>query len=639
MQKRLFTLSAVTAGIMFLTGCGGGGGSDTPTSTKTLYKLDPQETTQNYLFYGNVNPKSLGSLNNLKIIDSKAPGKPVLEADTSTISYSVCSTGFDYNQTNKQYKNLRMQKVHYVSDNKAYSFSMQDGKAIQSSSEANISNPSYTAVEYLGTRQYLTAKSGDKSILITPEMTPDDTPLSFDNKKLLTLTYPQYGSAIDGYLVYDNTAKTIQKCTLQMDGCSDILAAGSRDFEGDVPATTYSVFLTDGKLYKIDKKDGTKTEISLGDKAIKSGHGTTSFNGGDFYFIATDGNLYRCDLANDKLIKLTQQADDRLERIRAVTEGWVIAGSDTLLMGLKKDGTTQTPVTLIENTKTKGYKYITLGIGNSFLYELYSVDPKTGDTAYRACIFKDGEIQCKNDSFWAGVSAKTAGTLNTTSAYPYAPYAYIRVDETDDFGGGTLKAINPAYPFDDGIAMGKIDNYNFQTFLSNSRYLTQTIDSGGGVVLFAKNDNNFHVDAFYMNLLKENSLVQLTNNDPGAAIHQGRDHCHGRHCMICHNLAGGKIYKDKNGTKSAYGYKIRLDFEDGTQLLADISKGKGENFSMPIKKITGNFKVNVLDKNGTVINHSVNYYHEGIAYADCNYCHARDGQTRFDAPGTISITP
>jgi len=639
MKKQLFTYSLISLSLALLSGCGGGGGNDTPTNTKTLYKLSPQNTTQNYLFYGDVNPKGLGSLNNLKIIESKNPNKPILDTDTGAIRYSVCTTQFDYNQTSKQYQNLHMSKIHYVTNNKAYVFDIQNGKAIQNSTESNISDPSYTTIEYLGTKQYLTAKSGPNDILITPEMGSNDTPLPLGDKKLLTLTYAQYGTNIDGYLVYDNTAKTVQKCSLQMDNCIDIIETGSRDFEGDIPGTTYSVFLTDGKLYKIDKKNGTNTEISLQNKEIKSGHGTTSFEGGDFYFIATDENIYRCDLTNNRLIKLTPQPDEKLERIRAVTDNWIIAGSDTLLIALKKDGTTQTPVTLVENTKTKGYKYVTLGIGDSFLYQLYSLDPKTGDTAYKACIFKDGNAECKNGSFWAGVSAKTNGTLNTTSAYPYTPYAYIRVDDTDDFGGGTLKAIDPAHPFDDGIAMGKAPNYNFQTFLSNSRYLTQNIDSKGAIVLFAKNDTNFHVDAFYMNLLQENSLVQLTNNDPGTTIYQGRDHCHGRHCMICHNLAGGKIYKDINSSKSAYGYRVRLDFEDGRTVLADIAKGKGENFSLPIKELTGNFMPVVLDANGTISNQADGYYHEGVEYADCNYCHARDGKTLYGAPGVIGAKP
>ncbi len=56
--------------------------------------------------------------------------------------------------------------------------------------------------------------------------------------------------------------------------------------------------------------------------------------------------------------------------------------------------------------------------------------------------------------------------------------------------------------------------------------------------------------------------------------------------MICHNLAGGKIYQDKNGTKSALGYRVKLEFEDGSTLLADVAKGAGENFSVPLKSVT-----------------------------------------------------
>jgi hypothetical protein len=227
-------------------------------------------------------------------------------------------------------------------------------------------------------------------------------------------------------------------------------------------------------------------------------------------------------------------------------------------------------------------------------------------------------------------------TINFKSSYPYTPYAYIRVDDTDSFGGGTLKAIDPKYPLEDGLTMGSVADYNFQTFLTNSRYFDETIDSDGGVVFYAKNDKNFHVDSFYMNLLKENSLQQLTNTEP-IDVTKGRDHCHGRHCMICHNLAGGKIYKDKNGTKSVYNYKIRLDFEDGSTLLADVAKGRGENFSIPLDKITKNFKANVLDENNTVLNSSVGYYHKGVEYSNCNFCHGRYGNTRFEAPNAITI--
>ncbi len=638
-MRKNFFISMVTASMLLFTGCGSGD-NDGETIKTSLYKLSPQSNnTKGYLFYVDVNPKSLGALNNITLIDSKNLKKDKISKEQIDVKYPVVTTTLDYNATDKSYKNLTNRYLQYVSNGTAYKITLDDSKKIQNSSAAHLTKPLYSKINYLGTRQYLTTVNDmNKTVLVTPSMSTTDIPLSFENKKLLSVTYPTYGEKIDGYLVYDSNTKTVQKCSLSMDECIDLMSTGSRDYKGDIAGTVYSLFLTDGTLYKLNKNDATKSEISLDGKTIATGHGTTKFQGSDFYFIATDGNLYRVNLKNNKVVKVTKDKDERLERIRGFTDDWVIYGSDTILLAVKKDGTTDTPILLAETTKTKGYKYVTnFAVKNRYLFVRYNIDIKSGDTTYSACVFDNGKIECKQNSFWAAIVSKKEGKLDFDAQYIYTPYAYIRVDDTDNFGGGILKAIDPNHPLDDGIAMGRIANYNFQTFLSNYRYFTQVIDSDGGIVLFAKNDTNFHVDAFYMNLLKKNSLIQLNNLNPKDDIYKGRDHCHGRVCMICHNFAGGKIFKDLNGTKSAYGYRVRLNFEDGTTLLANISKGKGENFSLPIKKITGNFKAQILDSNDTVVNSSVRYYHEGRAYANCNYCNARFGKTRFEAPGVITI--
>jgi len=645
LQQLLFASTS-----LLLIGCGGGSSDEynyTPQEEKqTLYKMAPQEGTQNYLFYGETNPKSLGALNNVRIIGSDAPQKILIDNnDTSDIRYPVSSTTMIYNTTNNHYSNLYVKAVSYLSGGKAYVVPMQKGStppvAIQNSSAGTLSDAGYTKIDYLGTTQYLVAHDDEnnETVLITPDMGPNDTPVHFENKKLLSVTYPSYGEAIDGYLVYDNDLRKVQKCDLSMQCQTIDINVGSRDFEADVAGTTLSTFIDDNRLYTLDKATLEIKDINLSVN-IASGHGTTSFQGKSFYFIGEDQNLYSVDVLSSKITKITPQADERLERIRGFTTDYVIFGSDTLLQAAKKDGSSSTPVTLVENTRTSGYKYVTnYGIGDVYLFVTYNLDTTTNDTQYQACVFdKEAKIECKENSFWAGATLKKEGERNFESSFTYTPYAYVRVDNTDNFGGGDLKAIDPAHPLDDGITMGSIASYNFQTFLTNSRYIDETIDGDGGVIFYAKNDENFHVDAFYFNLLKENSLVQLTNTDPLPDVTQGRDHCHGRHCMICHNLGGGKIYTDIQGSRSAYGYRIRLDFEDGTQTLADVAKGKGENFSLPLKKFVGNFKANVIDQNGTVVNNSAGYYHEGIQSADCNYCHARDGKTRYDAPGVISAT-
>jgi hypothetical protein len=649
MKKHSYNLLYSTTAAILLVGCGGGSSSDynpPPSNVTPVYELAPQGGTQNYLFFGEANLKSLGSLSNVRVISSEEPEKILVQNDdTSDVGYSIPSTTLTYDPTTGSYSNLHVKTLSYISDGVAYTVPMEkDGStpsAQRNSSATHLSDTDYTKVDYLGSTQYLVAHDDDMNttVLITPDMGPSNAPVNFGDRKLLSVTYPSYGEAVNGYLVYDNGAREVQRCTLDMTQCAKVnIDAGSRDFEEDILGTTYSAFLIDDELYRVNKADGSVLKIDLGGKAIATGHGTTSFNGSSFYFIAEDQNLYRADMLAQTLTKITAAADERLERIRGFTTDYVIYGSDTILKAGKKDGTTTSPVVLAETTFTGGYKYVTnYGIGDDYLFVTYSINPDTKDTRYSACIFNEGTPQCKENSFWAGATLKKEGKRRFESNFTYTPYAYIRVDDTDDFGGGTLKAIDPAHPFDDGITMGSIAKYNFQTFLSNSRYLDEMIDGDGGIVFFAKNDTTFHVDAFYFNLLKKNSLVQLTNTDPFPDVTHGRDHCHGRHCMICHNFAGGKIYTDLDGSKSAYGYRIRLDFEDGTQTLADVAKGAGENFSLPLKNMVGNFKANVLDENGTVVNSSAGYHHEGIKSADCNFCHARGGNPLYDAPGTISI--
>ncbi len=646
-------LSSVVA-VALLVGCGG---SDSNIDDQNdaipaqSYTLVPQTGTENYLFYGETNHKSLGSLSNMRVIGADTPQNVLVQNnDTTDTSYPVLSTKMaTYNSNDKTYEDLYVSTLSYISDGYAYTVPMKKGNtspaAQRNSSAGKLSDIDYEDIHYLNVTQYLTAHDDDanKTVLITPDMGPNDAAVDIGDRKFLTVTYPSYGAAIDGYLFYNNITHEVEKCSLDVQNCIglNLPDVGSRDFEDDLFGSVYSVFLVDDThLYRVDKSNGDVKEIDFGNIVIDR-----TYTQGDSVYIVTDEddvNIYRVNILTEQTTKITKVGDSRVERIRAFTDDWVIYGSDTLLMATKKQDASDTAIKLAETTKTKGYKYVKdFDMADRFLFVPYSIDTTIKETSFKACIFEnsDGSINCKDDAFWAGVVIAKNGTMSVEAGYPYTPYAYVRIDETDSFGGGKLKAIDPEKPLEDGLSMGTIANYNFQTFMSNSRYAQQMVDDNGGIVLFAKNDTNFHVDAFYMNLLKENSLIQLTNTDPGADISLGRDHCHGRHCMICHSFSGGKIYVDGSGSSSAYGYKIRLNFEDGTVLDANVSKGKSENFSMPLQKFVGNFKASVLDENGTVVNQSDSYYHEGVEYANCNYCHARDGATRYGAPGAISIVP
>jgi hypothetical protein len=650
-----FMLCSVAASII-LTGCGGDSSSSsdataettTDTTISTVATLKPQTGTQSYLFYGEVNHASLGSVKNVRVFDQSNPSVNIVNSDdTSDVRAPVVSTQLSYDASTQAYSDLHVKTLSYVSNGTAYVVPMvkeeaKTAAAVKNSSAGKLSDTSYEEINYLGFRQYLTGHDDDanKTVLITTDMRADDAAIDFGNREFLTLTYPTYGAKVDGYLVYNNDTKKVQKCNLDVSTCTDMdlgVDVGSRDFEGDMAGTTYSAFVIDDKLYALNKADGSSYNVAFDKAEIDR----TYVQGSSLYVVGKDHNMYNVDMISKNVTKMTPEPVDELERIRTYTDDYVIGGSDTLLLAFAKDGSRE-PIVLARTNKTEGYKYVKVyGIANRFLLQLYSVNTDTKETRFKACILEDDNIECKDDSFWAAVALKKDGVLDFKSGVSYEAYAYVRVDDTDAFGGGTLKAVDPKKPMQDGLNMGKVPNYNFQTFLSHSdtKYLNTMIDSDGGLVVYAKNDTTYHVDAFYMNLLKENSVKRLSDTNPFPEVNTGREHCHGRHCMICHSFGGGKVYLDGDGSKSAIGYKVSLSFEDGSMLLADIAKGAGENFSIPLKDIKGNFTVNILDKNDTVLNHSEDFGHEGVEYANCNYCHARDGDTRLGAPGAISITP
>jgi len=655
-MKKMFYISIVAAGALLFSGCGSDSvdpdipGDDNSGGSDTIYKLAPQTGTQSELFYGNSKHDALGTLSNVTVINPDDTNTLLASKDSIDVRYPVVTTALTYDG-NGIYSDLHTQSISYVSGDIAYRVSMAKGSAVEvaNSSVGTLSSFSYTKVNNLGSKQYLTATNGaGNQVLITPEMGATDAPFAFDHKTLEVV-------AVDGYIVIHDadddksTTNELQKCALDMSSCIKITDIGSKTkyshgrayssydmtLLGDI--TEGSIYLSEDKIFMLDKTNGTSSPMGV----ISADSSSHVLSGLEIFYLEDD-NIYKSTLDGT----VTQiSTDDKATGMKAFTDDMVVYGGDDYMYAVAKDGSLKDAAIEISfTTKTRGQKYpFDLGIGKQYLYTTYSVDTATGTNTFSACKLEDGKKECRENSYWSAVTAAKNGTLSNSSTYAYTPYAYIRVDTAsgDNYGGGEVKAIDPAHPLADGITMGSIETFNFQTFV-NSSFDNEMIDSEGNIVLYAKNDLDFRGDAFLMNLTKENSLVNLTNEespDIDGAINAGSGHCHGRKCTVCHSFAGGKIYIDKAASGSAIGYNIRFDFEDGsTSILAKIRKGEGENFNVPIENLVGkNFKAVVVDENGTDVVRSVGYYHEGVEFFNCNYCHGRNGDLKYDAPNVITI--
>lgn len=700
------TLAGRTAGLLLpflatamLAGCGSSGGdsstASTPTTntTATTSVVAAQTGQKSFLFYGNTNHKKLASVVNARVIDPANPTTVLASSDdimaTNIGRPQPSVTLVGYNPADNSYTDLYADTLYYVKGGapKRVSLKVEHDMTTHTdstptelphSNETGLTSPAYSEVNYMGMQRILIAKNAaGKPVIICPWSDGTETSIPFDNKTFLTVHYAKYGEMTYGAIVYDTATFKFQRLQPPKSACAacgidavdaqytdfaglTLTAASKYAFLGDIPGTATSALIADGKLYIMDKAALTITEkavtptgttTTLANLLGTSGKGTSKFVGDSAFYLYKGGdnitNIYRLNVTTGALTQLTKDhgtSGTAPTKFMSATDGWVLYGTDGLILAVKKDADKASPTLLAENTKTSGIRYpFHFGIGAHYLYVTYSVNATTGKTTYQACVFDaGGSTSCRENSFWSNVTAARKGKLNFTSDYPYTPYAYVRVDDTDDFGGGTLKAVDPAKPLEDGFAMGSVPTYNFNTFLHSYYFHKTNIDTDGYLVIYGKRDDNFVGDAFLVNLLKADSVKNLTGEAaPATADINGGDlHCHGRYCSVCHNFAGGKIYGDAAGSVEAVGYNMKLEFADGSSKMCRLGKGKGENFSILHSDIKGEFTPVITTTTGTEIKRAGKLGHAGLSFGNCDWCHARTGDTlRYGAPAVINITP
>lgn len=694
-MKAVTRLSMAALAVSALVGCGAGGGNDTPPAAPTApvatgNALSAQTGQQSFLFYGDVNPQKLGGVKNARIIDPATPGTVLTQSDdvmSASIGKPMPATVLvGFNSADTSYSDLYVSSLYYVKGGspKVASLKMVHDMATHTDSQptekahstaSGLTAPAYKTFNYLGSKVFLTAKDASgKSVIVFPSADATNTPENFDKKTLLTLQYAAYGQAPNGIVVYDASDFKFKVMVPSKAGCSacgedpvdvtfkpftgvSLTSASTYTFLGDIPGTATSALVVDGKLHILDKGKLTITEKAVTPKNTAmtlltlnggaTGHGSAKIAGNGAYYM-NSGNVYRVDVATGDLTQLTngQGASGTLPTgIKTFTKDWVMYGGDGVLLAVKKNDDKATPILLAENDKTSGLRSpFDLGVSSDYMYTTYDLNKTTGVTTYKACVFNNanGVKTCKDNSVWPGViSAARKGKLDFEAGYPYTPYAYVRIDDADNFGGGTIKAIDATKPLDDGFAVGKVNTYNFNTFIqATSGYLNQTVDTDGAIVIYGKNDESFAGDAFLLNLRKANSVTKITNaaSPSEAELTGGPLHCHNRYCAACHAFAGGKIFGDKAGTVETTGYNVKFEFADGSSKLGKFAQGKGENFALPYKDIKGEFTPVVVTADGkTEVVRGGKLGHSGLSYANCDYCH-RAGDLKYAAPNVINTT-
>ncbi len=614
------------------------------------------QPSKKLLFYGITDHSVLAGFKRFILFDPKNPDIPLYRSgSTKDVRRPEVSTSMqNFDPQTLGYTGFSPKNLFFVSEGYPYVVALEGEDAgiakRQSSFKLNTSRQlRYTKLHYLGTKVYLVAQDSNKThtYLFTPHTSSANPPLLFDNYRLLDLAYKYYGAPTSGYVITDRKSKELKQCDSAMKNCTTLTNyTKTAALLGNIVGTTKAAYNLDNQVVLCDKasKQCTQTGIAL---PPALGHTRPyAYNDGAIYYVKNN-ILYRNDLQAGIEKKLAEDVGS--VRFRAFTKKMVIVADDDNMYAVAKDGSTPQAIHLSQIAKTKGHKYdFTVATDKYYLYNLYRVE-QNGRMHFRACVLEDAtHNSCKEDSFWAStIVASSDGVLHPQSSYLYTARKLVRIDNTDNYGGGDVKVVAAGNPLEDGIKVGHVANYNFQTFI-NSGYKNENIPVDGYIVLNAKNDINYKCDSFLLNINKSGSLRNISNeSEPlDSEINHGRSHCHGRYCSICHSFAGGKIYADWNSSahkpidltlQTVGKYTIRFKFDNGKTLRAVIKKGMGENFNTPLQNLAGKyFTAQVIDLNGTVYNSSQEYSHDGVNYFNCNYCHSRNGG-RNGAPGPITV--
>jgi len=119
-----------------------------------LTNLYLKQGLANIYFYGNSKHEALGTLKNIKLLNS------TVVDDTLDVRKPYVNTAIvSYDTATNSYTGLDVDMVSYISNGTPYKISMIDASKSKNCADSNLSDFKYNDYSYLGTKHYLTAKN------------------------------------------------------------------------------------------------------------------------------------------------------------------------------------------------------------------------------------------------------------------------------------------------------------------------------------------------------------------------------------------------------------------------------------------------------------------------------------------------
>ncbi|MDQ7038203.1 MAG: hypothetical protein Q9N26_03260, partial [Aquificota bacterium] len=265
------------------------------------------------------------------------------------------------------------------------------------------------------------------------------------------------------------------------------------------PTNGNQYICVDGILHLFDRRNLNLNRIGVS-CGSSGGSNDQAVSDDQAVYVVSGGNVLR--LPHDGTSWQTIYGGGDASEIFVHTRNYLIVYTSYTSPGLKavkKDGS-GTVITLSTSSV-----HLTVATSDKVFFTEVTIGGGGVVTSIKACEWSEGSLSptCSDNSYWAGASLATSGTVNTSGGILIPIYRLLRVDGVDLTNGypsgGTLRAVNPS----DGSTtdLGTVPN-DFFVFGSGV---------GDHLLLRGIDHVNNQNDVFYVNLSSPNSLQNLTN--------------------------------------------------------------------------------------------------------------------------------
>ncbi|SNZ07060.1 hypothetical protein SAMN06265182_0900 [Persephonella hydrogeniphila] len=448
------------------------------------------------------------------LISPKDPQSPV-QVSSGNTSYEFATVSIEnFEPSTKNYAGLHVKDAVWL-ENSVYTTSLSgkvDFRKRQISNLSNVCSFGNIYGDIVKTKKYYMVvktkgsdntcgTSDDKSFLINSEMVSTDNAIPLNGWEILTyITGGVNDPYIYGFLMYNKSSNSIQRCNTDLTGCAQLKTDVVNVEDIAINNNNGDIFLcietsSGSTIFEFDGVSLTNRNVSC-DMGWDYDYDNTAI-----YSLQNDRNLYKFPYNGSDWMKIYNGGD--MDLIFNVADNYLILDNFTKIIGVNKNGNSSWDLQIPAINGANQGKSI-FSIGNTVYLTLIERDTNGNIVDIRACKASEGQsVSCDNNSYWLLFTASVNGSISLKDR-SLTVYKLLKVENVDVQGGKLGGVLYSLYPEDPSskLQIGTVpQNFKLSSWGGVGRYL----------LLSGYDIQNNQYDIFFLDVDRGNSLKQITN--------------------------------------------------------------------------------------------------------------------------------